>query len=66
MEAVAWNDSLVDEFDQAEEEVNVIRTALNMNMFPLVLQATIFELKEQVTSLVERNERLQARAAGSS
>jgi hypothetical protein len=61
MEAIAWNDSLVDEFDKAEEEVNVIRTTLNMDTFPLVLQATISELKEQVPSLVERNKRLQAR-----
>src|SRR5271163_540100 len=61
-EAAAWNDRLVDEFDEAVSEVEVIRFALKDETFPHeALHATLSELKEEIPSLLEKNERLQER-----
>jgi hypothetical protein len=63
--AVAWNDRLAAEFEEAEEEVGVVRTPLGISdtfidTFALeMLRAIIAEVNEQVSGLVESRTRLQ-------
>ena len=58
--AVAWNNRLSRELEEAEHEVNVVRNVLDIDTFPpAVLCGIIAESKEEILGIIESHEQLQ-------